>query len=290
MHSTPLFLILISVRLTRLTVHILGALAVSPVYPALTRLAQRRFMQWWSAGLLNLLNVHCNAHGQPPAPDQQARLLVANHISWLDIFAVNVMTPAFFVAKAEVREWPVLGWLVQCSGTLFISRRQRSDVARVNQRMAGLMQQGNPVALFAQGTSTLPDQPLLFHASLLQSAVMAEALVQPVCIFYHDEQGQPHQAVAFVGDTSFIQSLWRIVCTPCIQVTVSYLAPVTAAGQNRRTLAAITQCAVNTALEACMNPVQLAVSPKCLKSATGMSHSPVNIRPTTQGERNERAT
>ncbi len=248
MHHPSLLPILISVRLSRLTVHILGAFAVAVIYPALTPSAQRRIMQWWSAGLLNLLNVRCCAIGQPPPTDQQARLLVANHISWLDIFAVNMVSPACFVAKAEVREWPVLGWLVQRSGTLFIQRSQRSDVVRINARMAELLHQGNPVALFPQGTSTLPEQALHFHAPLLQCAVMADALIQPICIFYHDRQGNAHGAVAFVGDTSFMQSLWQIICTPGIEVTVAYLPPITAASQGRRALAFMAQQAVNAAL------------------------------------------
>ena len=243
-----LLTVLISVRLTRMTIHILGAFALAPVYPMLSRSAQRRIMQWWSAGLLQVLNVHHNASGQPPQKGAPTCLLVANHISWLDIFAVNVLTPAFFVAKAEVKEWAVLGWLVQRSGTLFIRRNHRSDVVRINQHMAELLHQGSPVALFPQGTSALPDQPLQFHAPLLQSAVVAAAPVQPICIFYHDRQGNPHPAPAFIGDTSFIRSVWRIVGIADIRVLECYLPPLAASGQDRRALALMAQQVVTAAL------------------------------------------
>jgi 1-acyl-sn-glycerol-3-phosphate acyltransferase len=245
---SPILLVLVSWRLGRLATHIGLAFVVACVYPSLSHPAQRRFMCWWSRALLNLLNVAHESCGQPSRDDQAACLLVANHISWLDIFAVNVVTPAQFVAKSEVSGWPVLGWLVQRSGTLFIRRSVRSDTVRVNDCMAGLLQQGRAVAVFAQGTSSTPEQAVRFHAPLLQSAVAAGAQVQPIAIFYHDRQGAPHDAVAFVGDITFMQSLWKIVCSPGIQVVVTYLPPMNALGQDRRALADMAQHAVNARL------------------------------------------
>ena len=248
MHRTPFLLILASLRLTRLTVHIFGAFALASVYPTLSPSAQRRVMRWWSIGLLNLLNVRHVTSGQPALAGDAACLFVANHISWLDIFAVNVTTPARFVAKSEVSHWPVLGWLVQRSGTLFVRRTVRSDAVRVNALVTSLLKQGSAIALFPQGTSTTPEQSVHFHAPLLQSAIAASAQIQPVAIFYHDRQGVRHDATAFVGDTTFMQSLWKIVCTPDIRVTVTYLPSIDASGQDRRALAVQAQQAVNAAL------------------------------------------
>ena len=111
-----------------------------------------------------------------------------------------------------------------------------------------LLLQGRVIALFPQGTSTTPEQPVHFHAPLLQSAIEANSQVQPVAIFYHDRQGIRHDAAAFVGDTTFMQSLWRIVCTPDISVTVTYLPPMDTSGQDRRSLAMQAQDAVNLTL------------------------------------------
>jgi len=248
MKRSPWLLLGIGLRLGHLTLHIACAFAVAGVYPALRVPAQQRFMRWWSRSLLELLKVQHHVSGQPEGAQAPACLLVANHVSWLDIFALNVVTPARFVAKSEVSGWPVLGWLVQRAGTLFIRRAVRSDTVHVNARMAGLLQQGSAVGLFAQGTSATPDQAVHFHAPLLQSAVAAGARVQPIAIFYHDQHGAWHDAAAFVDDITFIESLWQIVCSPGIQVTVSYLPPIDACGQDRRALAVLTQCAVNAAL------------------------------------------
>jgi 1-acyl-sn-glycerol-3-phosphate acyltransferase len=102
--------------------------------------------------------------------------------------------------------------------------------------------------LFPQGTSTTADKVVHFHAPLLQSAVSAGTHVQPIAVFYHHENGGRHAAADFVGDMSFTQSLWRIVCAPDLRVTVTYLPAMDAAGQDRRTLASVAQQAVNEAL------------------------------------------
>lgn len=248
MQLPPFRLILASFRLARLGIHILGALILASVYPALSHSTQRRTLQWWSLGLLNVLNVRHMTEGQPPLVKGAACLFVPNHISWLDIFAINVTTPAGFVAKSEVSSWPVLGWLVQRSGTLFIRRMVRSDTVRVNACMADLLRQGRALAVFAQGTSSTPEKAVQFHAPLLQSAVAANAQIQPVAVFYHDSNGARHDAAAFVDDTTFMQSLWRIACAPGLQVTVTYLPPVNTAGQDRRALAEMAQGAVNAKL------------------------------------------
>lgn len=248
MKRSPWRLLGISLRLGHLTLHIACAFAVAGVYPKLGLLAQQRFMRWWSRSLLKLLKVQHHVSGQPAGAQAPACLMVANHVSWLDIFALNVVTPARFVAKSEVSGWPVLGLLVQSAGTLFIRRAVRSDTVHVNARIAGLLQQGSAVGLFAQGTSSVPGQAVQFHAPLLQSAVAAGARVQPIAIFYHDKHGHWHEAAAFVDDITFVQSLWQIVSNPGIQVTVSYLPPIDACGLDRRALAEMTQCAVNAAL------------------------------------------
>lgn len=248
MNRSPFLLLITGLRLGQLMLHIACAFALACVYPALGLPAQRRLMRWWSHHLLKLLQVQHHVNGQPAPANAPACLMVANHVSWLDIFAVNVHTPAHFVAKSEVSGWPLVGWVVQRAGTLFIRRAVRSDTVHVNARMAGLLQQGSAVGLFAQGTSTTPGEAVHFHAPLLQCAVAAGARVQPVAIFYHDQHGNWHDAAAFVDDITLLQSLWKIVSSPGIQVTVTYLPPIDACGRDRRTLAFMSQLAVNATL------------------------------------------
>ncbi len=248
MQATSPSPLLVSFRLIRLSFHIVYALGVACIYPVLGVSAQRRFKQGWSLGLLKLLNVQLNSTGLQPSDGPQGRLFVSNHISWLDVFAINATAPGHFVAKSEVAEWPVLGWLVRRSGTLFIRRNLRSDMSRVNQSLVGLLQQGHSAALFAQGTSTDGTQPVHFHAALFQSAIDAQALLYPVAVYYHDRQGERLEALAFIGDTGFFQSLWQIVHVPCTHLTTVYLPALTCAGQDRRSLALQAQQAVNATL------------------------------------------
>ena len=235
-------------RLIGLLAHVLGAFIAAGVFPVMSLSAQQRFLQWWSCGLLKCLKVHHQHCGVPVPAGDVAALLVANHVSWLDIFAINVVTPACFVAKSEVRSWPVVGWLVRRSGALFIRRAVRSDTVRVNTLVGAKLQQGRAVALFPQGTSTRSGQPVQFHAPMLQSAIATGARVQPIALYYHDQNGCSHESAAYVDDMSFVQSLWKIACTPDLQVTVSYLPSVDTAGLDRRAVAAVAQQVVNEAL------------------------------------------
>ena len=251
MLRTTLSLARASVRLTRLGLHIGYALGIACVYPAWRPAWQSRFRQRWARGVLQLLNVRYAEQGTSFHAPDAGSLLVANHISWLDIFVINAAMPAHFVAKSEVGTWPVLGWLVQRSGTLFVRRDRRSDAVQVNGRITRLLQRGESVAVFAQGTSTDATQPVQFHAALLQSAIDAETRLHPLAVYYHDAHGRRLAATDFVGETSFLQSLWRIACTPRIDVTLTRLPAMDCAGQHRRTIAAQAQQAVNARLMQC---------------------------------------
>lgn len=250
MHRNPVRLAVASVRLIGLALHIAYAMAVACVYPLWGLERQSRFRQHWSRGLLRLLHVRCKADSARLAVDAPGAFLVANHISWLDVFVIKAQRPTHFVAKAEVGQWPLLGWLVRRSGTLLVRRERRTDTRIVNQQIMRLLQRGQSVVVFAQGTSTPATQPVHFHASLLQSAIDAQAAVHPVVVYYHDALGRPLDTADFVGDTSFGQSLWRIVCAPYIQVTVQCLPAIDVAGHNRRSLAAQAQQSVRSTLSA----------------------------------------
>lgn len=249
MHRTLLRLVIASVRLIRLTLHIGYAMGIACVYPRWEPQRQSRFRQHWSRGVLRLLNIHCATQLRQPDGGAAGGLLVANHISWLDILVINAALPAHFVAKSEVSTWPILGWLVRRSGTLFVQRHRRSDTTQVNERITALLRQGQPVAVFAQGTSTDGSQPVQFRAPLLQSAIDAQAWVHPVAVYYHDRQGQRLASADFVGDTSFLQSLWRIVCAPRIDVALTFLPAMDGVGKSRREIAAQAQQAVNDTLQ-----------------------------------------
>ena len=126
-------------------------------------------IQWWSAKLLRLMGIALHAHG---TPRPGAKLVVSNHVSWLDIAAIHAVIPeAHFVSKADVKHWPLVGRLVAGAGTLFIEREKKRDALRVVHQMAEALKAGDTVAVFPEGTTGDGRTLLPFHANLLHAAV-----------------------------------------------------------------------------------------------------------------------
>ncbi|MBS0442247.1 MAG: 1-acyl-sn-glycerol-3-phosphate acyltransferase [Proteobacteria bacterium] len=162
----------------------------------------------WSARMLRALGIRVEARG---AMHVGPLLVVANHISWVDILAVNAVHPARFVSKADVRHWPFIGYLVASGGTLFIERERKRDALRVVHQIAAALQAGDIVAVFPEGTTSDGHDVLPFHANLLQAAIATAAPVQPVVLRYRDAHAAVSQAPSYVGDTSLAASLWATV-------------------------------------------------------------------------------
>lgn len=176
-------------------------------------------------------------------------LLVANHVSWLDILAVNAVQPARFVSKADVLAWPVLGWVIACGGTLFIQRESKRDAMRVLHEVAAALQAGDVVAVFPEGATGDGRALLPFHANLLQAAVKTGTAVQPVALRYSDASSTRSDAALWVGETTLAQSLWRIACADRLKVRVRLLAPLPSADLERRQLARQARDCIGAALE-----------------------------------------
>lgn len=182
-----------------------GALICAVVFPRLDSRQRMARVGWWSARLLDKLGIRLQADGTPRGGPV---LLVSNHISWLDILAINAVQPARFVSKADVRRWPFLGWLVACGGTLFIERERKRDALRVVHQIAEALKAGETVAVFPEGTTSDGRGLLPFHANLLQAAIATETPVQPVVLRYSDARSAFSDAGGYVGDTSLVASLW----------------------------------------------------------------------------------
>src|SRR6185437_10366292 len=212
-------------RSIRLLLHVISGLAQSAVYPHLNQPAQRRMAKNWSAGLLEILCIRLRYRGDTPAPDMQRVMLAANHVSWLDVYSLNAVCPARFVAKSEIRGWPLLGWLSRNAGTLFIERSKRSDTARINEHIADALMIGDRVAIFPEGTTGDGTVLRHFHASLLQPAVSVAATLYPVAIRYTDVTGQISQAAPYVNIT-MVESLLRILEEPWIDVELIFSDPI----------------------------------------------------------------
>ena len=235
MHA-PVSIVRASWRLLRATLHVLHGMLVMTRFPALDAAGRHERIRWWSAGLVRAMGLTLQVSGTPrPGPT----LIVANHISWLDIAAIHAAAPhARFVSKADVLSWPLLGWLIRNAGTLFIERERKRDAVRVVHAVAAALKAGDTVAVFPEGTTGSGADLLPFHANLLQAAVATATPVQPVVLRFSDRRGPFSPAVAYVGDTTLLQSLWRVASAQGLAVSVELLPSVGTRHADRRALAA----------------------------------------------------
>lgn len=223
-------------RVLRTVLHVLHGMAVMARFPGLTQAGRHQRIQWWSAGILRHLGITLRISGVAPRPS--GTLLVANHISFLDIMALHAAVPhARFVSKADVLKWPLLGWLIRNAGTLFIERERKRDAVRVVHAMAQAMKAGDTVAVFPEGTTGAGPQVLPFHANLLQAAIATGTPVQPAVLRYADAAQPFSPAVEFLGETTLLQSLWRIARARGLCVHVNLLPPQGSEHADRRALA-----------------------------------------------------
>jgi 1-acyl-sn-glycerol-3-phosphate acyltransferase len=225
-------------RIARVLPHLVhGLWIVARRFPHLEPAHKHALVQWWSRGALERLGVTL-AITQPAASTAGGQLVVANHVSWLDIAAIHAVLPqARFVSKADVKHWPVVGAMVAGAGTLFIERANKRDALRVVHQTAAALKHGDSVAVFPEGTTGAGPELLPFHANLLQAAVAVEAPVLPVLLRWV-EPGQAFSTAAqFIGDTTLVQSLWRVACAEGLTVRVAVLPAVEPGGRDRRELA-----------------------------------------------------
>lgn len=181
-------------------------------------------------------------------------MLVANHVSWLDIQLIHSVWQVRFVAKSEVRRWPVIGWLSARTGTLFIERGSGRHAARINQAIHAAFVEGDAIGVFPEGTTTEGDQVGRFHGSLLQPAVDEEALVQPVALRYTHPDGTLCVAASYVGEQSLFESMQAIFAEPGIEAQLHFLPPIDARGRTRREVAELTRGAIAGKLGLAINP------------------------------------
>jgi 1-acyl-sn-glycerol-3-phosphate acyltransferase len=235
-------------RLLRVVAHGLHGLAIVVLrFPALDAAARHERIQWWARGVFHRMGIALNMQGSwRPG----AKLVVANHVSWLDIMAVHASCPqARFVSKAEVRHWPLLGRLVDSADTLYIERERKRDAMRVVHEVAQVLQSGGTVAVFPEGTTGDGERLLPFHANLLQAAIATGTPVQPVVLRYADAQHACSPAARFVGDTTLAQSLWALARARGMGLHVSILSAQATAHADRRALAAHLRECIAQALE-----------------------------------------
>ena len=227
-----------------LTHIVTGLLTVLLVFPRLSAAQKEERIKAWALVLLARLAIKLIVVGKPP--ESGPLLLVANHISWLDIVVIHAARHCRFVSKADVRHWPLIGTLASGAGTLFIERDSRRDAMRVVHHMAERLGAGDLLAIFPEGTTSNGVDLLPFHANLFQAAIAADVPVLPVALQFVDAaSGARSLAPCYIDDDTLLGSIWRTLCTPGIAAVVSFGVPQLAQGRDRRIWAADVREAVD---------------------------------------------
>lgn len=197
-----------------------GLLLVGLAFPILSPGGRRALVLGMSRLLMRICGVAVLQHGR--AVQDRAVLYASNHVSWLDIFVLNSVRPTSFIAKSEIRRWPVVGWLVAGAGTVFIERGQRRALHTVSQQMERCFERGDAVGLFPEGTTSTGLDVKTFYASLFEAAINLEVDIQPVALLF-EQAGRRTERFAFVGEQSLVGNIWVLLSSRRVQVHCHFL-------------------------------------------------------------------
>jgi 1-acyl-sn-glycerol-3-phosphate acyltransferase len=236
-------------RVLRVCIHLLSGLCICAlVFPLLDAAGRQQRIQRWSIRLLAICRVQVSIQFHAGMRPAHPALIVANHVSWLDIFVINSLHPCRFVAKSDIRDWPLIGWLCAQAGTIFIARGRVRDVRRIFEGLVTSIHAGEYVAFFPEGTTAPQGTLLPFHANLFEAAIDAQVPVQPYALRYVDAQQQLHDAADFIGDMSFVESIITILRARDITAQLIMLPAIETAGAYRRQLADTARHSIAAAL------------------------------------------
>ena len=237
-------------RIARVLLVVTLGLSMASVFGLFERLGvansmvrRQRWSRFFMARLSHALPFSVTVHGQLP---QRPMLWVSNHVSWTDIPLLGMLTPMSFLSKAEVRTWPVAGWLAAKAGSLFI-RRGSGDSQLIRKQMSRHLEQAHPLLMFPEGTTTDGRSLRTFHGRLLSAAIDADVALQPVAIRYL-RNGEPDSLAPFIGDDDLLSHLMRLSANDRGEVHIHLLEPIACHGQERAALAFQAQQAVHKAL------------------------------------------
>lgn len=174
-----------------------------------------------------------------PIPQQHA-LWTSNHISWLDIPVIGSVVPTFFLSKAEISQWPLVGWLARTGNTLFI-KRGSGDASSVSDQIANFLQQGSPVIFFPEATTTDGKAIKKIHGKLLQSAIDTQTNIQPLVICYINKHQQLDEKIPYFGEMNFFQSVKQVLDNRKATAYVLPLEPINPVGRSRDEITQILQ-------------------------------------------------
>ena len=210
-----------------------GFVTIKFLFPKLEQAQRQARVQVWAGEMLRIVGIELVVNGQPPASGPV--LLVANHISWLDIVVMHAARHCRFVGKSDIKAWPFVSTLSEGGGTLYLERESRRDAHRVVVTMAERLRAGDILAVFPEGTTGDGVTLKPFHANLIQAAIEAAVPVQPVALKFIDAAtGTTSFAPSYVDDETLIGSIWRTLTAQGIKAVVTFGAPQESGGKTRR--------------------------------------------------------
>ena len=213
-----------------------GGRTVRQEFGSLTTQQKRLAMKNWAQGVLQTLQVVVDSNVAEPSQD--AVLLVANHLSWLDILVIQSIMPGVFVAKSEVRRWPLIGPLAHACATIFVDRSSARSARSMVDRSVQALQDGWCVVAFPEGTSSDGRSLGTFHANIFECAIRSGTAVQTLTLQYQDRRsGQIATDAHFTGDTTMLSSLLRVMGCSTLSAQVHVGERIAAQGHTRKTLA-----------------------------------------------------
>ncbi len=204
-------------------IHVIcGVCTLLFLFPFLNRGNKNKKIQKWSKRLLWIFNIQLLVRDVALLGDTPS-LIASNHISWLDIHAMNAFKPMRFVAKSEVAGWPIFGWMARQLGTVFIRRDSARHARQVVSQMAEVLQTES-VCIFPEGTSTSGEIVLPFKPNLFESAVVAQTPVFPLAVQYLSRStGLRSESPAFIGEMGLLESISNIINNRSLVVEITVL-------------------------------------------------------------------
>jgi 1-acyl-sn-glycerol-3-phosphate acyltransferase len=219
-------------RILRIAFHtLLGVILAAIAIPLASKQQKAKLIQWWCKYLLAAFNLRVISHGHVPGPGTPLNnaMFVANHISWSDIHALNSIVAVRFIAKSEIRNWPIFGYLVKSANTLFIDRSKKRDAKRTIDVALQSLQTGDTLCLFPEGTTTDGTLMQPFKSSLLQAAIEAQSTIWPVAIRYPHPNGGANIDVSYAGETTLLESMQKILSQKQSVIELHFLTPISLA-------------------------------------------------------------
>jgi len=204
-----------------------------------------RYVQYFCRRLSEVFNVDVRVHGEIP---REPALWVSNHISWLDIAVLGSGARVFFLAKAEIESWPVLGNLAKGGGTLFI-KRGSGDSVRIREQIAEFLTKDIPVLFFPEATTTDGTKVKKVHGRILGAAIEAKKPVQTCVICYVNKQGQLDNVVPFIGNETFIENVQGVLEMPKVTAHLKTFPAISTEGHTVESLTALVQQTMQQGLE-----------------------------------------